>query len=318
MRENDHDYLWDRRGPADPEIAGLEEALAPFRYRPAARADLEPPRGRGAAPPARRWLEASAAAAIALAAVLFGIAPDDGRAPGAARGWTVEWLAGAPAATRLEVGAWLETAAEERARIAVADIGFVEVAPHSRVRLADTGPRAHRLEMQRGSLHARITAPPRLFFVDTPAATAVDLGCEYSFTVDRTGAGLLRVSLGYVQLEAPGRAAAFVPREAECRSQAGLGPGVPYFEDAAPALRDLDPANAEAVSAALGAARPRDSLTLWHLLSRSPAALVPAVRARLLELAPPPASIRPEELARAGADALEAWRDHMRWTYWYE
>ena len=32
------DYLWDRSGPPDPDVARLEQALAPLRYRH--RADL--------------------------------------------------------------------------------------------------------------------------------------------------------------------------------------------------------------------------------------------------------------------------------------
>src|SRR5262249_59062165 len=57
-RKSMSDYLYDGKGPPDPEVARLEELLAPMRYRGAA------PR-----PRARRWpLYAPAAAPAARAA----------------------------------------------------------------------------------------------------------------------------------------------------------------------------------------------------------------------------------------------------------
>ena len=41
----------------------------------------------------------------------------------------------------------------------------------------------HCLRLAHGRLSARVTAPPRLFVVDTPAATAIDLGCAYDLAV---------------------------------------------------------------------------------------------------------------------------------------
>jgi hypothetical protein len=51
----------------------------------------------------------------------------------------------------------------------------------------------HRLALDHGAIEARIWAPPRLFFVETPSARAVDLGCVYTLEVDRAGAGRLSV-----------------------------------------------------------------------------------------------------------------------------
>ena len=97
--------------------------------------------------------------------------------------WQVEAIAGAPTAGSrtiskngaLAVGDFLETDANSRARVQVADIGQVEVAPNSRARLAKTVPTEHCLSLERGVLQARTLAPPRLFLVATPSAAAVEL-----------------------------------------------------------------------------------------------------------------------------------------------
>ena len=124
-------------------------------------------------------------------------------------GWEVARVEGAPrvasgsigARGRLRVGEWLETDSASRAEIAVANIGQVEVEPNTRVKLVETRLTEHRLELERGTLHARIWAPPRLFFVNTPSAVAADLGCAYTLEVDDKGRGLLHVTSGYVALE---------------------------------------------------------------------------------------------------------------------
>src|SRR5205085_382819 len=85
---------------------------------------------------------------------------------------------------KLGIGQWLETDATSRAQVDVAAIGNVEVEPNSRVRLIESKPTEHRLELQRGRLSARISAPPKLFFVNTPSGVAEDLGCAYTLEVD--------------------------------------------------------------------------------------------------------------------------------------
>src|SRR5262249_42954189 len=140
----------------------------------------------------------SAAAAVLLATAVAWYAFG-----GFGRGWSVETLAGAPVvdgvrasgdkarAGRLRVGEWLETDAVSRARIEVGQIGRVEVDPNTRLQLVEARGREHRMSLSKGTIHARIWAPPKLFFVNTPSATAVDLGCEYTLQVDFTGAGLI-------------------------------------------------------------------------------------------------------------------------------
>ena len=138
---------------------------------------------------------------------------------------------------RLGVGQWLETDASSRAQIAVGSIGNVEIDENTRVRLVANQPTEHRLELARGKMSARIWAPPRLFFVDTPSAVAADLGCAYTLEVGDDGGSLLRVTSGWVALQLKDRES-IVPAGAVCETRPGIGPGTPYFEDAPSVFRE--------------------------------------------------------------------------------
>ena len=297
-----NDYLWDGSGPADPEVRDLEGLLGGRRYR-------------GRAPQTRTWdsfpVRVAALVLVGIAVVWAGarlLAP-------APAGWKVECLAGTPRDDVLHLGEWLETRGDDRVRIEVADIGHVEVEPRSRLRLVSSDEREHRLELQRGTLHAQVLAPPRLFVVDTPAVRAVDLGCAYTLSVEDDGGGLLQVKSGYVELEAGAMLRSYVPRGASCRFQPGAGPGLPSFDDAAPTLRDLDPADDPALATALAAARPRDTLTLWHLLQRVRGTPRQQVFERLRKLVALPANVNASAILALDRDALLRWRDdlEMHW-----
>src|ERR1044071_560066 len=176
---------------------------------------------------------------------------------------------------KLGVGEWLETDAKSKAQIAVGSIGNVDIDENTRVRLLETEPTEHRLELARGKMSARIWAPPRLFFVDTPSAVAADMGCAYTLEVDDTGASLLGVTSGWVALELKDRES-MVPTGAACQTRPGVGPGTPYFEDASPEFRQAlttidfggNPSDQVAIDTLLKTSRARDTLTLWHLLGR--------------------------------------------------
>src|SRR5215813_4936263 len=154
-------------------------------------------------------------------------------------GWLVARLGGAPRIGSqsisdkgtLSVGQWLETDSISRAKLDVADIGDVEIDPNTRVRLLQSSADEHRLELARGRLSARISAPPRLFFVNTPSGVAEDLGCAYSLEVDENGNSLVHVTAGWVAMQLNGRESE-VPAGAACATRKGVGPGTPYFEDA--------------------------------------------------------------------------------------
>jgi hypothetical protein len=217
---------------------------------------------------------------------------------------------------RLAIGNWLETDSGSRARLQVADIGQVEVEPDTRVRLVETKLTEHRLELERGRISARIWAPPRLFYVNTPSAVAEDLGCAYTLEVDDGGRSLLRVTHGRVALVLDGRES-MVPAGAACATQPGTGPGTPFFEDAPEALVsalarfDFDGGGPGAIRVVLDHARTRDTLTLWHLLPR----VEPAERARVYErlaaLDAPPEGVTREGVLALDREMLDAWKEKL-------
>jgi hypothetical protein len=216
---------------------------------------------------------------------------------------------------RLRTGQWLTTDGSSRARIHIGELGDVEAGANSRIRLVRASATEQRLLLQRGILYARIWAPPRSFFVDTPFAQAVDLGCAYTLEVGDDGAGLLRVTSGWVAFEHEGRES-FVPAGSVCLTHPGLGPGSPYQADASPRLRtaleDVDlnsPNRSQALAAVLSEARPEDSLTLWHLLSRTEGADRSSVYDRLAQLTPPP-----DGVARAGVLHLDRGMLDLWWN----
>jgi len=247
------------------------------------------------------------------------------------RAWRVKRLDGTPTVGaerisnngELGVGDWLETDGKSRAQIAVGSIGSVEIDENTRVRLLETQPTEHRLELARGKMSAHIWAPPRLFFVNTPSAVAADLGCAYTLEVDDEGSSLLRVTSGWVALELQNRESV-VPAGAACETRPTLGPGTPYFEDASSVFRaslktvDFDP-DAHTRSAALtwilDQARPRDTLTLFNLLARVDGNDRARVYDKMAALAPPPAGVTREGVLALDQKMLDAWRNELELTW---
>jgi len=213
---------------------------------------------------------------------------------------------------QLSVGEWLETDAGSRARISVSDIGQVDLEPNSRLRLVRARATGHRLALARGEMQAMIWAPPRMFSVETPAAVAVDLGCQYTLKVDDAGITTLHVTLGWVGFEQNGHES-WVPAGAESVTRPGRQTGTPYFVDASETFRaalakfDFDH-DAAALESVLAQARSRDAMTLWHLLPRVQGADRVRVYDRLAQLAPPPESVTREAVLTADKQALD-----LRW-----
>jgi len=316
------DYLWDRSGPADPDVAHLESVLSTFRHGATGRAPRPVPVVHVASVRRTRrdrsqiW---AAAAMLVLGASAAWICPR------LFTSWRVEPLAGTPAISSsplagprgLKAGAWLTTDSVSTAQLEVPNMGRVRVDPDSRLRIAQAAGPQKLVQLSRGRIHAFIVAPPRMFLVDTPSARAVDLGCEYTLAVDPSGAGRLDVSLGYVQLERRGRVVT-IPMNAACLTRPGIGPGTPFFDDATARFKeqlarfDFEDGGEGALNAVLSEARSKDALSLWHLLQSADPDLRGQVYDRLSQLKPPPEGLMRSAVLSGDRAMLDQWWDEMR------
>jgi hypothetical protein len=288
-------YLWDRTGPPDPEIESLESLLAPLRHR-----ERRISRGQ------RLFLGAAAAIVLAAVGAMSLLRP----AP------LTNWRFGD--GRRLSPGARIQTGPSETATLEADDTGRIAIAPSSDVRLV-SGGRNSRFAVRRGALEAFIWAPPGRFIVDTPASKAIDLGCRYRLTVDRDGAGLLTVTLGWVAFERDG-VESFIPAGAACWASREHGPGIPYYQDAPKALKTA--LAGPDIPHVLALARPRDALSLWHLMVRSEGQNRGEIYDRLATLIRLPPAASRAAIIRGDPLAIEAAWDALRlgslnwWREW--
>ena len=258
-------------------------------------------------------------------------APSGGEVAGNGSGngvMQVEKLEGAPKISdegnsmSLAVGETLETDSSSSARIKVADIGRVDVSPNSKIKLLKTGKEEHRLELERGKLTADITAPPRLFIVDTPTATAVDLGCAYTLEVGDDGSSRLNVTSGYVALESDDRES-FVPAGAFCETRKGKRMGTPFFTSASENFRrsleefDFGTRPEAEISELVSEARRKDTLTLWHLLYKIPGERRLEVFTRISQLVDLDPGITAEGVIGLKSKTMEALKEDLM-PVWYE
>ena len=325
------EYLWDRRSQPDPEVRRLEEALGRFRE-PAPELNIpdeefERLRHRGRFSWVRwTWprlaIAAGALAVLVLSAVFWKVRIGQQEETS----WAVARLEGTPRvgvtpmvqSAHLAVGQWLETDADSRARIRVSNIGEVIVEPNSRLRLTQAQTKRKQLSLERGALTARITAPPWLFYVDTPSATVVDLGCEYTLQADENGNGLLRVTLGWVQLY-DGARQAIIPAGAAAKMRHGFGPGTAYYEDTTREFQgaldvlDFGPkdpgSRQQPLALVLAQARIKDDLSMFPLLVHVSPEERGRVFDRLAQLLPPPPGVTRDGVLRFDQRQIDLWWD---------
>ena len=136
---------------------------------------------------------------------------------------------------------------------------------------------------------------------------------------------------GWVAFDYDGREA-FIPQGAVGATRPGVGPGTPRYEDApsgyGEALAVLDfaapggdaSAREAALNLVLSRARPRDALTLWHLLSRGSDAERARVYDRLAALSAPPRGVTREAVLARNREALMTWWDAFNFegTRWWQ
>jgi FecR protein/Putative zinc-finger len=276
-------------------IKSLARVDAPPEIWPSIEAGRETPRARQ-----QHW-------ALALAAVAFAVLAAAGAA---------YWRLGGASLRN----PWIETDANSHKTIRIGEIGFVEVEPNTRLRVVTEGPSEHRLALARGEIRAKISAPPKLFFVDTPSGTAVDLGCEYSLNTDDGGSDFLHVTRGWVSFQWKGQES-LVPAGASCRTRTEAGPGIPYFDDAPENLKEalekfaFGKTDGDVLNVILAESRQRDTLTLWHLLSRVAPGDRPRVFGRMTALTPLPAGVSREKALALDPQTLTHWREELAWTW---
>lgn len=318
----DGDYLWDRRGTPDPLLLDLERTLGTLAFRAGPL-----PQQRPSVAWSWRTVRAVAAAVLFSTGVAW-LAMRPERTT-----WEVTIVAGVDATDapsrvidRLRPGRWMQAESATPLRVTIANIGYVLVQPGSRLRMLTsraggvlTQPE-HRLELDHGCIHAVISAPPRLFFVNTRAAVAIDYGCEYTLTVDEHGDGLLHVDQGLVMLDGHGRSV-LVPMNASCPMRNDSGPGTPFGDHASPQLRqaladfDAGLGDETTLDAILAQCTNLDTVTLWHLLEQVAPDDRRLVMHRLENFVPLPPDISSAAILNLDLDQLNRWRIDVE-RYW--
>jgi hypothetical protein len=292
---NEEEYLWDRSGEPDPEVARLEEVMGRLKHSGA------PLMQRASKVHSARRRVGVLAAAAGLAAAAIGI-------PMLLRGPLTNWQT--PDGARIRAGQTIEP--RDGMLIRDENTGTVNIDGGASLRLLQASAKEQRFDLKRGTIHAYIWAPPGQFVVDTPSSKTIDLGCQYTLEVKDGGRGLLTVELGWVAFER-NHVESFIPAGAACVTRPGKGPGTPYFRDAPAALTGaLDRFDTvgddAALNSAIAAARPQDALSLWHLMVRTKGAERERVYDRLSALVQlPPAASRDAVMRNESAAIDAAW-----------
>ena len=288
------EYLWDRTGERDPEIAWLEEVMGRLKYSRSKSFAAYPSKAI-ARPRSRWWLAAAAVLVIGMLSVPFLL-----------RGPLTNWQTAD--GHRLRAGQTIEAGASDT-KIQENATGELTIDSGSRVRLVQATDHEQHFHLERGTIHALIWAPPGRFVVDTWSSRTIDLGCRYTLQVEKDGTGLLTVETGWVAFER-NKVESFVPAGAACVTRPGKGPGTPYFLDAPAALTtalarfDVS-GEASALETAITASRRRDGLTLWHLMVRTQGEQRGKVFDRLASLIAMPAEVTRQTVIQGDPDAID-------------
>ena len=287
-------YLWNRSGKPDPEIVGLEQLLGQLKYSGQKSQGQNPPRRNNHAV---WWL---AAATVLVAGILT--------VPLLFRGHPTAWRLSNGGSVR--IGQTIETGGARQYKIHSDDTGEITIEPGSHLRLVAANDHEQRFDLMRGTIHAFIWAPPGKFVVDTASSKTIDLGCSYTLQVSKNGAGLLTVETGWVAFER-NKIESFIPAGAACVTRPDLGPGTPYFSDApevlTKALSRFDTlADQASLAAATAAARPRDAISLWHLMVRTHGEQRAKVFDRFAALVSLPREASREAILKGDDKALDA------------
>ena len=315
------DYLWDKTGEADPEVARLEALLSPLAHR--APLDEIRIRRRSKLP----WISAGVAvlAAAAVLLIVFRDRPEprprppetlacSAQATGfafSASGGTVACGGASVPAGVLPIGGTLDTGLHE-VELAIADIGSARLSAGTRIRLDGTSADRHQLYLEAGRMHAVVSAPPRIFAVATPSGQVTDLGCEYTLEVDQRGAGQVEVQSGMVELASSAGVVIVVPAGARARLLSQRRASLPLAKTAAPdltaAVSDFE-AGGSGIDRILATAKVSDAITVANLARLVSPDQQRAVLDRLMELVPAPQDMSVDDVIEL--DLFDMWFDEI-------
>jgi hypothetical protein len=313
------EYIWDRSGEPDRELAHLEETLGALRGSNRRRGAIaHESKRRGLV---WRWTVAAAAALIIV--IAGAVIVQKTMRMRHASDWQLSFHGAEP--SRVRIGQVIDTPVSTGAMIESPFVGKVDIEPASQLQLLATSADQQRVALDHGTIHALIWAPPTRFVVDTPSAKTVDLGCEYTLRVAKDGLGFLTVEVGWVAFQWH-NIESFIPAGAACVTRPGHGPDIPYFLDASSDLKkalvqfDLS-GSPQALDAALAAARPHDGLSLWHLLQRTQGQQRAQVFDRFATLVRLPQGVTRNDMLRGDSNAMDAAWDALQLgdtTWWRE
>ncbi len=222
--------------------------------------------------------------------------------------WMVTSIMGNPminnlvmkAVDSLGIGGIITTNDSSKAELYVAGLGSVIIEPNSRVKLTKSVTDEHRIQLDYGVIDANINAKPRTFFVDAGTVTAVDLGCSYKFSIDKSGDGLLYVKQGKVSLQSASGRESLVPEGKFCVTKQNIGPGTPFREDSSPKLKkalmefDFGICGGQCIKTILANSKQTDAVTLVNILPRVEEKYRRQVYQKVYSYCPPPRNI-PED-----------------------
>jgi FecR protein len=282
MSEPHDDYLWDKTGAPDPDVQRLEVLLSPFAHD-----------DRAFGPQRRRRRMALAIAAVAAVLLTTALVM-----------WSLDHpnqlkLVNTTAKNALLLqGSTVVTTGCAEELVLEDGLSEITVAPGSVVHVDRLKQELTQLRLERGSLHAFVSAEAkaRFFQVQTPATNCVDLGCMYTLDVDAAGNAHVAVEMGRVAFEDGGREVV-VPAGATCAATRQHGAGTPRHNDTPlPVVKFLAGFDAErgpdgaaqrlrlarrVLGLLAGAEAEKHSLIVWHFL-QDPAPAVSTVAARWL------------------------------------
>lgn len=212
----------------------------------------------------------------------------------------------------LKLGDWFETKDSSRALLDVPGLGSVTVEPNTKLRIVRSDSNEQRIDLEYGTINADINAKPRTFFVDSKSATAIDLGCSYTYTVSPSGDGILYVKQGMVSLQSNGRES-LVPEGKFCLARAGIGPGTPFRENTSAALKDalmkydFEKGGDKEVETIIKNSKKSDMVTLINLMSRVDDENKARLYAHITHYAPPPRDIPKDSIPNIDVKDLNEW-----------